>query len=292
MAFSRLLLALPLVCIPLAGCDMPPASIPTHSWRPGEEQVTCGPGAFQDPESGAWRARDQRALQAKLERGEPAVVSALGCRVEVLTGCSAEADVERVDGEGGAQYFVASDVNARELRGACSGATHVIDHASFSSNGSLRHVSLSALSLDGFDVSGAWQGVMRQPGGPYEIYDVRLDLQQEGDRVTGTSDILTMDGEQWGRLSFEGRLEGTTLYFADVGVVDQEIDLFLAWCMKGGYVVVDPRSRTLRGPWRAFGCLSGSVEATKETPPRGKPPLSSPARVQTVAPVRNGLHPG
>lgn len=238
---------------------MPPASVPTETWRPGEEQ-TCSP-ASRDPSRSGWQKRAQLALRAKLDDGEPVVVSALGCRVEVLKHCSLNGEIEEDRAQNATRLSRTSgSILATDLEGACPDATHVVDEATFDESGRLVDVSLRPLSLAGVDLSGTWQGVARQPGGPYDKYDVRFDLRQTGDVVTGTTEIATTDGENWGRLRVEGKIDGTTLYFADVELLDEDIDFFLAWCMKGGFAVVDPREKTMKGPWRAFACMPGSVE--------------------------------
>ncbi|NUO48249.1 MAG: hypothetical protein HOV80_05250 [Polyangiaceae bacterium] len=255
------LFVLPILLAAIPGCVPVRGSMPAQTWRPGENEHECRGGAADDATSSAWRERDRLALRAKLERGEAAVVSALGCRVEVLQQCHAGAPVERAELDGVSHFAVeASGVLAQDLDGACTGATHVVESAAFSQKGRLMTVALAPLSLDGFDVSGTWTGVFRQPGGPYETYELELELVQHGDRVTGSSRVATIDGEYWGNLAFEGRLEGNTLYFADAELVDDNLGIFLDWCMKGGYTVVDPRKGSMGGAWRAFACAPGTLE--------------------------------
>ncbi len=244
----------------LPGCSLPAASIPDETWRPGEEDG-CRPRAHVDPGRGEWPRRDQLALRAKLEQGEVAVVSSLGCRVEVLKHCTIDGELEEQARAQAVRFERASgSVLARDLEGACPDATHVVDEATFDQDGRLLDASLRPLSLAGVDLSGSWEGVARQPYGPFTKYDVRLDLRQTGDVVTGTTEIATPDGENWGRIKLEGKLDGTRLYFADVEMLDEDVDLFLAWCMKGGYAIVDPREGLMKGPWRAMGCSPGTIE--------------------------------
>jgi hypothetical protein len=244
----------------LSGCSLPAASIPDQTWRPGEEQG-CTPRLHGAPSRGDWPKRDQLALRAKLEEGEVAVVSSLGCRVEVLKHCAIDGELEEQSRAHAIRFERASgSLLARDLEGACPDATHVVDEATFDQDGRLLDASLRPLSLAGVDLSGSWEGVARQPYGPYTKYDVRLDLRQTGDVVTGTTEIATPDGENWGRIKLEGKLDGTKLYFADVAMLDEDVDLFLAWCMKGGYAVIDPREGLMKGPWRAMGCSPGTIE--------------------------------
>jgi hypothetical protein len=264
MTSSRFAIPLLVLAAALGGCIPMRGSMPTQTFRPGEDETSCRPGGLEDPDSGAWSERDRLALRSKLQNGDAVVVSALGCRVEVLQQCAAEVDVRRTDLGDVVQYDLDGvNVAAQDLDGACKGATHVVEAASVGAKGTLKHVALAPLTLDDFELTGTWQGVMRQPGGPYEAYNLRLELEQHGSRVRGSSHLGTIDGQYWGHFRFEGRLEGNTLYFADAEVVDEELDIFLEWCMKGGFTVVDPRSGSMRGPWRAFACLPGSVELEK-----------------------------
>jgi hypothetical protein len=257
----RALFLLPALFVTISGCVPFRGTMPSQTWRPGENERECGAGALDQASSGAWRERDRLALRAKLERGEVAVVSAIGCRVEVLQQCHADARVKRVELDDLSHFGVDADgVRAQDLDGECTGATHVVESAAITPRGRLVSVALAPLSLEGFDVSGTWTGVFRQPGGPYETYELELELVQQGDRVTGSSRVATIDGEYWGNLSFEGRLEGNTLYFADTELVDDNLGIFLDWCLKGGYTIVDPRSRSMGGAWRAFTCMPGTLE--------------------------------
>jgi hypothetical protein len=260
-------------CIPMRG------TMPTQTWRPGEDERACSPSSLDDASSKAWRDRDRLALRAKLEHGETAVVSALGCRVEVLQQCHANATVRRAELDDVSHFAVKADgVRAQDLDGACAGATHVVEAATMSAMGRFKSVTLAPLSLDGFDLSGTWTGVFRQPGGPYETYEMELEIVQQGDRVTGSSRIATTDGEYWGNLAFEGRLEGSTLFFADAELVDDNLGIFLDWCMKGGYTVVDPEAREMRGAWRAFGCMPGTLELEKAGAPVVNRPVAQVAQ--------------
>ncbi len=261
---NLLALLLVLVALSLTGCfHLPAASIPDRTFRPGDDD-RCAPGALVDPRAGAWPKREQRALREALDEGEPVVVSALGCRVDVIPRCTTSGNIE-ARREGDATTFArgGGGYRALDLRGACPFATHVVDEATFDARGRLVDVSIRELTLEGFDLGGVWRGVLRQPGGPYARYDLRLDLSRRGDLVRGTSEVATVDGDQWGLLRLRGSLRGTTVYFADRGVIDQDISPFLAWCMKGGYAVIDPRAGALRGAWRALACVPGTIEADR-----------------------------
>ncbi len=203
-----------------------------------------------------WDDRDRTALAIRLDANEVAVVSSLGCELKVLTQC----DV--AGGYRTSHSVYALDrgpVRADELEGDCAWATHAVTRITVDDKQTLVAAELTPLSLDGYSITGTWRGVMRQPGGPYEVYNFTLGLVQNHDRVSGISRIRTIDGAYWGEFRFEGRLEGNTLFFADVMLIDDNLAPLLGWCDKGGYLVVDPRGGTLRGPWRAFACSPGEI---------------------------------
>ncbi len=270
-------------CVPLSG------TMPAQTWRADQPDAQCKASALSDPLSDAWTKTSRAALEAALDGDSPVVVSALGCRSEVLAGCRATgayevASVTPQPGERGTirerWELDRAGVSAEELSGACDGATHVVAAASVGSlpGGGAEDTAplwldLAPLGLGDFDLTGEWRGVMRQPGGPYETYDLHMELEQHGARVRGTTQLGTVDGEYWGVLRFEGRLEGNTLYYADAEVIEDNLGIFLEWCTKGGYTLVDPRARRMKGPWRAPLCAPGSVEVERVAPaaPRPKP---------------------
>jgi hypothetical protein len=240
-----------------AGCIPDRGTMPRFTWRPGEPETKCTKSQRNGMKP--WRVRDRDALEAALARGAPVVVSALGCQADILAHCHVpggyDVSTKRWD-------LDRDHVAAQELWGDCAGATHVIRTAAIGRGGELS-VELDALSLGAYDLTGTWRGTMRQPDGPYEVYDLLVDLEQRGDRLSGTSYLSTTDSAYWGVLRFEGRIEGNTLFFADAELVDDNLGIFLDWCRKGGYLLVDPRHDDLRGPWRAFGCFPGSVELSR-----------------------------
>jgi len=251
------------------GCVPARGTMPAQTWRVDEPSRQCEPDALADTR-GAWSRSSLIALARALERDEVVVVRALGCRVEVLNGCTAPGSYQR-GAEG--HRLEGEAVSAQDLDGVCEGATHFVRSASEQTfavrerDDALRapsSVELAALELGDFDLSGTWTGVMRQPNGPYEVYNIVLDVVQNGDRVRGTSRLETLDQAYWGEIEFEGRLEGNTLFFADVEVVDDNLGIFLEWCGKGGYLIVDPLAGRLEGPWRAPFCASGSLDLQRE----------------------------
>ena len=147
------------------------------------------------------------------------------------------------------------EVLASELEGPCIGATHVVREISND------RVELRPLSLGDYRLTGTFRGLMKQPQGPYETYDATMYLAQDGTRVSGVTQLSTIDHEYWGDLLFEGRLEGNVLFFADLAVLDENLGFLMGWCAKGGYLLVDPRDGGhLTGPWFAPLCAPGTLD--------------------------------
>lgn len=238
-------------CVPLRG------TMPTHTWHPDHADAeSCT--SHDTRQVSHWDRRDRIALASMLDADRVVIVSALGCTVEVLTQCRVPggywyAEVGRYD-------LDRSPVNAAELEGDCQGATHVLSGIHIEEQKDMAFADLTPLSIAGHDLSGKWNGVMRQPHGPYQAYDVVLELQHEDQRVTGVTHVRTIDGAYWGLLKFEGRVEGNTVFFADAQLIGGNTGIFLDWCLKGGYLLADPNAATLRGPWRAFACSPGELE--------------------------------
>jgi len=253
-------------CFPMRG------TMPTHTFRPGESESAFGEDAHRDSVP-RWSPAGLASLRGHLARGEPVVVSYLGDDAEVLVNCVAPGAYRQI---GGRYELDRAPVYVGALTGDCPQATHLvrgapIDLAAVDDEhepGRLRAaVELAPLSLGRYDLTGIWRGVMRQPHGPYEVYDAILEIEHDGERVTGTTSLRTIDGAYRGVLRFEGRLEGNILYFADVLRLDDDFDMFAEWCMKGGYLLVDPRRDRLDGPWRACGCDPGTLHFAREAVP-------------------------
>ena len=308
------------VVICAVGCMPVRGTMPSRTWRPGEARAKCSAAETGDLLGGHWSATARADLESKLVVGLPAVVSAVGCRVDVLRECRLRGGyhytaltprVEQLEGAVrtivGRWELSRGTVLAAELQGRCEAATHVVAgvdvgaYVPLAGEGGSREgdprvcleaetvagcdapvrAQLSPLSLGSFELTGKWHGVMRQPRGPYEVYDVVLDIEQQGRRVAGTSYLGTTDGVYWGKLRFEGRLEGNTLLFADARLIDDNLGPLLGWCLKGGFLIVDPRNESLHGPWRAFACAPGSLELLREpdteqapSPPAGREPVA------------------
>ncbi|MCA9623966.1 MAG: hypothetical protein KC731_33315 [Myxococcales bacterium] len=267
---SAWLLTSTLGCVPMRG------TMPASTWPLDGEAKICT-AAERELEVAQWSSRDRVALEAGLARNQPVVVSALGCEVEVLPRCQAPGGYDEVPVTttrlGSARIVARRDLvdaplRAASLHGDCALATHVVsgvDVGRSARDEEIRplRVDLTPLSLDGYDLTGTWSGVVRQPDGPYEIYDAKLSLTQRGSRISGVSRIDSIDGEHWGEMHFEGHLEGNVLYYSDARLIAEQIHPLLEWCYRGGFAIVDPRHQTMLGPWRAGFCMPGTMELSR-----------------------------
>jgi hypothetical protein len=258
---SLLLLFVGVGCFPMRG------TMPARTFVLGEREPAS---TERDRGVARWSPVGLASLRGHLARGEPVVVSYLGGRADVLGTCGAPGAYRRL----GDHYEIDREpVYAQALTGDCPQATHVVRGASIDLEGVRDErdprslpaaIELAPLSLGTFDLTGTWRGVMRQPHGPYEIYEAVLQIEHHGERVTGTTVLRTIDGAHWGELAFEGRIEGNILYFADALRVADNLGIVADWCLKGGYLLVDPRRHRLDGPWRAPMCAPGTLHLERD----------------------------
>lgn len=274
LLLSLLLLFAGIGCTPMRG------TMPARTFLPGEREPAFAADTHRDTNVARWSPAGLASLRGHLARGEPVVVSHIGSRAEVLGNCVAPGTYRWV----GDRYEIdRAPVLAQALTGDCPQATHVVRGAPIDLVGvpderdprALRAaVDLAPLSLGALDLTGTWRGVMRQPHGPYEAYDAVLRIEHHGERVTGVTRLGTVDGAYWGELHFEGRLEGNVLFFADALLIDDNLGPFLGWCMKGGYLLVDPRRDRLDGPWRAAMCAPGTLHLERDGVPSTESPVA------------------
>lgn len=106
-------------------------------------------------------------------------------------------------------------------------------------------------------------GLMSQPNGPYGLYEIRLELSQDGAQVWGQSRIQVPGGEKWGLINFQGSFPNGILLFEELEITGD--NLFLeSWCLKSGELRVSPDGSSMRGPWQASGCSGGELTFQRE----------------------------
>ncbi len=136
-------------------------------------------------------------------------------------------------------------------------------------------------------LNGTWLGKLEQSGQPlFSEYRLRLELKQEGTRVTGMSYINVADNaDLYAKMKLEGRFENGLFTFHELELVDSRQKGEWGWCLKRGELTLKQvgEFRRLQGPWEGylddFPCLPGTITLEKLNP-QAKP-------VVTNAPAAN-----
>lgn len=134
--------------------------------------------------------------------------------------------------------------------------------------------SLDRQTVAKLDVSGKWVGKRMQYSWDHksfiEVFEYEFDLKQEGNIVTGTSTILTSNGE-YGDMRIEGVIVGNQLIFAEKEVKSAIRPEGKVWCLKSGSLSFkkDGDNLTLSGETSSFmevynyPCSGGVTELKK-----------------------------
>ncbi|MFN8285852.1 MAG: T9SS type A sorting domain-containing protein [Chitinophagales bacterium] len=97
--------------------------------------------------------------------------------------------------------------------------------------------SLDRMTVAKLDVSGKWVGKRMQFSWDHksfiEVFEYEFDLKQEGNIVTGTSTIISSNGE-YGDMRVEGVIVGDKLIFAEKEVKSAIRPEGKVWCLKSG----------------------------------------------------------
>jgi hypothetical protein len=123
-------------------------------------------------------------------------------------------------------------------------------------------------------LSGTWLGKLEQSGKPlFTNYRLRLELKQEGTRVTGLSYIhLADNSELYAKMKLEGRYEKGVFTFHELELLDSRQQADMGWCLKRGELTLRQvgEFRRLEGPWEGymddFPCLPGTMTLEKLNP--------------------------
>lgn len=96
---------------------------------------------------------------------------------------------------------------------------------------------LTANQVSKLDVSGKWIGKRNQYTADkkafIETFEYEFDLKQEGNIVTGTSTIISSNGD-YADMKIEGTIVGNKLHFAEVEVKGAARPDGKIWCFKSG----------------------------------------------------------
>lgn len=119
------------------------------------------------------------------------------------------------------------------------------------------------------DLSGNWEGRLTQgPGAFSQLYYLKMSVTQEGNKVQGVSTIYV--NEYYGKMTFKGVIDGDTLRYQEIKVVDYDFELGFEWCTKRSNLFIDqnPLGIQLIGDWEgdiSVGpCVPGYMELKKE----------------------------
>lgn len=134
---------------------------------------------------------------------------------------------------------------------------------------------LVPITLLSQDISGMWVGKIEQiEGGLVTNYKFRMDIQQKGKKVSGTSYVSIPDRpELFAEMTFTGKFDDGVLEFREDKVTRQEIIMLWEWCIKEGTLTLDTIGGniwTFRGPWKGGpatpDCPPGKVILEREVP--------------------------
>lgn len=120
-------------------------------------------------------------------------------------------------------------------------------------------------------LSGTWLGKLEQQGDAlFSQYRLRMELKQEGTRVTGMSYINVADNSDlYAKMKLEGRFEKGVFTFHELELVDSKQKNEWGWCLKRGELTLKQvgEFRRLEGPWEGymddFPCLPGTIALEK-----------------------------
>lgn len=133
---------------------------------------------------------------------------------------------------------------------------------------------LNAQQVAKLDLNGKWIGTRNQYSWDkqtfIESFQYEFDLKQEGDIVTGTSTIISSNGE-YADMKLEGFLVGNKLHFAETEVKSAIRPDGKVWCFKSGelYFTKDGDNLKLTGATPSYmevynyPCSGGETTLTK-----------------------------
>lgn len=105
--------------------------------------------------------------------------------------------------------------------------------------------------------TGRWEGILTQDS-PADTFYYQVNLRQDGDAITGTSQSTTRDGQYGARFQLSGYWDGQKLILQELQQLEPETP---KWCVK--YAQLDYNTANtqdiLTGPWKATGCSPGRI---------------------------------
>jgi len=113
---------------------------------------------------------------------------------------------------------------------------------------------LSVYFAQSQDISGEWTGTLYQEaGGVRYEYSFEMNLQQVGNKITGTSEIRFLDNKNvYGKMKLSGKLIKKSFIFEESEILKENFDgQTMSWCIKRGTLYYSQGSEmaVLQGDW-------------------------------------------
>jgi hypothetical protein len=153
------------------------------------------------------------------------------------------------------------------------------------------------LSAQSPSLTGMWMGkLFQEEVQPFSAYNLRMELKQEGARVTGISYIsLINHSELFARMRLEGRWDKGVFSFHEVELLDSKHTDGWGWCLKMGDLRLkqEGQYQRLEGRWEGymddFPCKPGTLALEKLNPQAKKEPVKPEVvkTEETVEPTGN-----
>jgi len=88
-----------------------------------------------------------------------------------------------------------------------------------------------------FDLNGTFEGLRKQYDPSHknfsQEFEYKYDLVQEGDRISGTSTIYSVNGD-YADVKIRGMVMGDKFYFEEYEIIDEIKAPYTVWCYKSG----------------------------------------------------------
>lgn len=136
-------------------------------------------------------------------------------------------------------------------------------------------LSMSYNVLFGQNMSGEWNGVLRQEvGGAASAYYFQLNLQQEGEIITGTSKVYFVEKPQYyAVMELRGTFKDDILRLNELKIKEEQVFGGLEWCVKkmslkftfqkDGFCINGTWSGTVQD---GSPCVPGTIKMCKMVP--------------------------
>lgn len=126
-------------------------------------------------------------------------------------------------------------------------------------------LSLFSIATKAQDLSGTWQGTLRQDASP-ETYPYTLELKQSGEELYGESLSATPDGSVEAKFEIGGIRDGNQITLQEVEQLAPDPSIPKnRWCLK--HIRLSPSVKNdtlfLTGTWTATGCEPGTLTLAK-----------------------------